>query len=142
MKALYPDAKFKETFRYNSFFIGNNTREAVNKGLADYTPIFLSQVPGLFQKKLAPVDVALIQTSLPDEHGFMSFGISVDIVKAAAENATLVIAQVIGDDEALFVHAHHGRDQRRIRKRTSSPSAATVTWSPSPKSTAVLLWMK
>jgi len=90
----YTDAKFKETFRYNSFFIGNNSREAVNKGLADYTPIFLSQVPGLFQKKLVPVDVALIQTSLPDEHGFMSFGISVDIVKAAAENASLVIAQV------------------------------------------------
>jgi len=90
----YTDAKFKETFRYNSFFIGNNSREAVNKGLADYTPIFLSQVPGLFQKKLVPVDVALIQTSLPDEHGFMSLGISVDIVKAAAENATLVIAQV------------------------------------------------
>jgi len=92
--APYADAKFKETFRYNSFFIGNNTREAVNKGLADYTPIFLSQVPSLFQKKLVPVDVALIQTSLPDEHGFMSFGISVDIVKAAAENASLVIAQV------------------------------------------------
>jgi acyl-CoA hydrolase/GNAT superfamily N-acetyltransferase len=92
--APYADAKFKETFRHNSFFIGNNTREAVNQGLADYTPIFLSQVPGLFQKKLVPVDVALIQTSLPDEHGFMSFGISVDIVKAAAENATLVIAQV------------------------------------------------
>ncbi len=90
----YADAKFKETFRYNSFFIGNNTRDAVNQGLADYTPVFLSQVPGLFQRKLVPVDVALIQTSLPDEHGFMSLGISVDIVKAAAENAALVIAQV------------------------------------------------
>ncbi len=92
--APYADAKFKENFRYNSFFIGNNTREAVNQGLADYTPVFLSQVPALFQKKLVPVDVALIQTSLPDEHGFMSLGISVDIVKAAAENASLVIAQV------------------------------------------------
>jgi acyl-CoA hydrolase/GNAT superfamily N-acetyltransferase len=94
--APYADAKFKETFRHNSFFIGNNTREAVNRGLADYTPVFLSQVPGLFQKKLVPVDVALIQTSLPDEHGFMSLGISVDIVKSAAENAALVIAQVNG----------------------------------------------
>ena len=92
--APYADAKFKETFRHNSFFIGNNTREAVNQGLADYTPVFLSQVPALFQKKLVPVDVALIQTSPPDEHGFMSLGISVDIVKAAAENAKLVIAQV------------------------------------------------
>ena len=92
--APYADAKFKDNFRHNSFFIGNNTRDAVNQGLADYTPVFLSQVPGLFQKKLVPVDVALIQTSLPDEHGFMSLGISVDIVKAAAENATIVIAQV------------------------------------------------
>ncbi|MGE5174224.1 MAG: GNAT family N-acetyltransferase [Betaproteobacteria bacterium] len=92
--APYADEKFKDNFRHNSFFIGSNTREAVNRGLADYTPVFLSQVPGLFQKKLVPVDVALIQTSLPDEHGFMSLGISVDIVKAAAENATLVIAQI------------------------------------------------
>jgi acyl-CoA hydrolase/GNAT superfamily N-acetyltransferase len=92
--APYSDAIFKDAFRHNSFFIGNNTRQAVNQGFADYTPVFLSQVPGLFQKKLVPVDVALIQTSLPDEHGFMSLGISVDIVKAAAESATLVIAQV------------------------------------------------
>jgi acyl-CoA hydrolase/GNAT superfamily N-acetyltransferase len=90
----YADAKFKDNFRYNSFFIGNNTREAVNRGLADYTPVFLSQVPGLFERRLVPLDVALIQTSLPDEHGFMSLGISVDIVKSAVENAPLVIAQV------------------------------------------------
>ena len=92
--APYADAKFKDNFRYNSFFIGNNTREAVNRGLADYTPVFLSQVPALFSKRLVPVDVALIQTSLPDAHGFMSLGVSVDIVKAAVENASLVIAQV------------------------------------------------
>ena len=92
--APYSDAKFRDNFRQNSFFIGNNSRDAVNQGLADYTPIFLSQVPGLFNRKLVPVDVALIQTSLPDEHGFMSLGISVDIVKAAVENAALVIAQV------------------------------------------------
>jgi len=92
--APYGDVKFKDNFRYNSFFIGNNTRAAVNRGLADYTPVFLSQVPALFSRKFVPVDVALIQTSLPDEHGFMSLGISVDIVKAAVENASLVIAQV------------------------------------------------
>ncbi len=92
--APYGDAKFKDIFRHNSFFIGNNTRDAVNRGIADYTPIFLSQVPGLFQRRMVPIDVALIQTSLPDDHGFMSLGISVDIVKAAVESATLVIAQV------------------------------------------------
>jgi acyl-CoA hydrolase/ribosomal protein S18 acetylase RimI-like enzyme len=92
--APYTDEKFKANFRHNSFFIGNNTRDAVNKGLADYTPVFLSQVPELFYRKLVPVDAALIQTSPPDDHGFMSLGISVDITKAAVENASLVITQV------------------------------------------------
>jgi len=92
--APYTDEKFKRNFRHNSFFIGNNTRGAVNEGLADYTPIFLSEVPGLFSKGIVPIDVALIQTSYPDEHGYISLGISVDIVKAAIESASLVIAQV------------------------------------------------
>src|SRR5512135_684202 len=90
----YADEKFRDYFRYNSFFIGKNSRDAVNYGAADYTPIFLSAVPDLFYRKRIPVDVALIQTSVPDAHGFMSLGVSVDIVKAAAENASLVIAQV------------------------------------------------
>ncbi|MFA5352967.1 MAG: GNAT family N-acetyltransferase [Thermodesulfovibrionales bacterium] len=92
--APYTDEKFKNTFRHNSFFIGNNTREAVNRGVADYTPIFLSAIPSLFSTKRIPVDVALIQTSVPDSHGFMSLGISVDIVKAAVEAASFVIVQV------------------------------------------------
>jgi len=92
--APYTDAKFKYNFRLNSFFVGNNSREAVNRGMADYTPIFLSQVPQLIQRGLVHINVALIQTCPPDEHGFMSLGISVDIVKAAVENASLVIAQV------------------------------------------------
>jgi acyl-CoA hydrolase/RimJ/RimL family protein N-acetyltransferase len=92
--APYAAEKFKDNFRHNSFFIGSNTREAVNSGLADYTPVFLSQVPGLFHNRYVPVDIALIQTSLPDDHGYMSLGISVDIVKAATEAASLVIAQV------------------------------------------------
>lgn len=92
--APYTDAKFKRNFRHNSFFVGHHTRDAVNQGLADYTPIFLSQVPQLFNQGLIPIDVALIQTSLPDNQGYLSLGISVDIVKAAVEQATLVIAQV------------------------------------------------
>ena len=86
--APYADERYRNVFRHNSLFIGDNVRGAVNRGAADYTPVFLSQVPRLFSRKLVPVDVALIQTSLPDEHGFMSLGISVDIVKAAVENAT------------------------------------------------------
>ncbi|MBN2564451.1 MAG: acetyl-CoA hydrolase, partial [Candidatus Eisenbacteria bacterium] len=67
--APYTDAKFKTNFRHNSFFISDATRDAVNQGLADYSPIFLSQVPDVFRRRLVPVDVALIQTSRPDEHG-------------------------------------------------------------------------
>ena len=90
----YTDKRFEQNFRYNSFFIGERTREAVNKGLADYTPIFLSQVPQLFRSKRIPVDVALVQTSPPDKNGCMSLGVSVDITKAAVENASIVICQV------------------------------------------------
>jgi len=90
----YANEKFRDNFRHNSFFIGANTREAINKGLADYTPVFLSAVPDLFYRRVIPIDVALVQTSLPDAHGYMSLGISVDIVKAAVETASLVIAQV------------------------------------------------
>src|SRR5512136_1785248 len=77
--APYATEKFKDNFRLNSFFIGDSTREAVNTGVADYTPVFLSEVPELFRQGLERVDVALIQTSLPDEHGYLSLGVSVDI---------------------------------------------------------------
>jgi len=92
--APYANEKYKRNFRYNSFFIGDNAREAINKGLADYSPIFLSQIPGLFRKGMVSLDVALIQTSLPDEHGHVSLGVSVDIVKAATEISRMVVAQI------------------------------------------------
>lgn len=92
--APYTDAKFKSNFRHNSFFIGNNTRDPVNKGAADYTPISLSDIPALINSGIVPIDIALIQTSLPDEHGFLSLGVSVDMVKAATDKASLVIAQI------------------------------------------------
>lgn len=92
--APYTQKKFERNFRHNSFFISSNTREAVNKGYADYTPIFLSEVPALFKRGVIGIDIALLQTSPPDRHGYMSLGVSVDIVKAAAEVASIVIAQV------------------------------------------------
>ncbi|MFH1853621.1 MAG: GNAT family N-acetyltransferase [Candidatus Neomarinimicrobiota bacterium] len=92
--APYTNEKFKHNFRHNSFFIGNNTRSAVNRGLADYTPIFLSKIPEMFFRGMVPIDVALIQASMPDHHGYMSLGVSVDIVKAATEIAKLVVVQV------------------------------------------------
>ncbi len=92
--APYTEQRFSANFRHNSFFIGNDTREAVNEGLADYTPIFLSQVPDLFYRGLIPIQVALIQVSPPDDHGYMSLGVSLDIVRAAVDNARVVVAQV------------------------------------------------
>jgi len=92
--APYTHEKFKSNFRHNSFFIGNNTRENVNKGAADYTPISLSDIPALINSGIVPIDIALIQTSFPDEHGFLSLGVSVDMVKTATEKASLVIAQI------------------------------------------------
>ncbi|HII07392.1 MAG TPA: acetyl-CoA hydrolase/transferase family protein, partial [Methanotrichaceae archaeon] len=88
------EEKFRENFRLNSFFVGSRSRGAINRGDADYTPIFLSEVPALFRKGAIPIDVALVQTSPPDKHGYMSLGISVDIVKSAVEAATMVVAQI------------------------------------------------
>jgi len=92
--APYADEKLQENFRLDSFFVGDSTRSSVNRGAADYTPIFLYAVPDLFRSELIPVDIALVQTSLPDKHGYLSLGISVDVVKSAVEKAGLVVAQV------------------------------------------------
>ena len=91
--APYTDEKFKDNVRLNSFFIGDSTRRAVNRAEADYTPVFLSQLPGLIRSGRIPLDVALVQTSLPDAEGKMNLGVSVDIVLAAVEKAGMVIAQ-------------------------------------------------
>jgi acyl-CoA hydrolase len=91
--APYTDEKFRHNFRLKSFFIGSSTRKAVNSSGADYTPIFLSAVPSLFRTERLRIDVALIQTTPPDENGHMNLGVSVDIVKAAIEKAGIVVAQ-------------------------------------------------
>ncbi len=97
--------------RLKSFFVASANREAVAEGRADYTPINLVDIPGLFRSGAMPIDVALIQVSPPDDHGFCSCGIAVDIAKAAAETARHVIAQVnprmprtLGD---CFIHVSH-----------------------------------
>ncbi len=92
--APYMRDEFKQNFRHNAFFISGNTRAEVNKGLADYTPIFLSQVPDLFYRRVVPIDVALVQVSPPDRYGYMSLGISVDIVRAAVDSADCVVCQI------------------------------------------------
>ncbi len=80
--------------RHNALFVGPADRQAVNSGQADYTPIFLSEIPALFTRGVIPLDVALLQVSPPDEHGFLSLGVEVLASKAAAEAARVVIAQV------------------------------------------------
>lgn len=92
--APYSDPKYASNFRPNAFFIGNSLRDAVSHARADYTPAFLSQVPSLFRNSQLPLDVALITISPPDEHGFASLGVSVDITRAAVDTAQIVIAQV------------------------------------------------
>jgi acyl-CoA hydrolase/GNAT superfamily N-acetyltransferase len=91
--APYTDTRFKANFRCNAFFIGGSLRNGINHGLADYTPVFLSEVPKLISRGQIPIDIALIQTTPPDAHGYLSLGVSVDIAKAAIERAKIVIAQ-------------------------------------------------
>jgi len=108
--APYAHKALTQHFRVNSFFISDNVRDIIQEGLGDYTPIFLSDIPKLLDSGQLPLDAALIQVTPPDERGMCSLGISVDIVKSAAENATMVIAQVnprmprtLGDS-SLHIH--------------------------------------
>ncbi|WP_061249582.1 acetyl-CoA hydrolase/transferase family protein [Leptospira alstonii] len=93
-KAPYAEPGMEGKFFTNALFVAANTRKAVEEGRGDYIPIFLSECPSLFRNGILPLDVALIQVSPPDKHGFCSLGVSVDISKAAVETAKIVIAQV------------------------------------------------
>ncbi len=92
--APYADPRYKDTFQTNALFVGANVRDSVERGEADYIPVFLSEVPHLFQDDILPLDVALIQVSPPDRHGFCSLGVSVDASRAAVQSADHVIAQI------------------------------------------------
>ena len=91
--AAYVESGMQPHLRVNTLFISDNVRAAVNAGRADFTPMFLSEIPSSFKKQL-PVDVALIHVSPPDEHGYCSFGIEVGVTKTAAQAAKIVIAEV------------------------------------------------
>ena len=92
--APYSNPAVADSFRVNAFFVGSNVRQAVNEGRGDYIPVFLSEIPGFFEKGVLPLDVALLHVSPPDSHGFCSLGVSVDIARSAAACAKVVIAQV------------------------------------------------
>jgi len=80
--------------RVNTMFISPNVRQAVNEGRADFTPVFLNEIPKLFREGIIPLDVSLIHVSPPDEHGFCSYGIEVGITKPAAESSRIILAEV------------------------------------------------
>ncbi len=90
----FDNPEYRKSFFFNSLFVSATTRNIANSPDGDYVPVFLSQIPQLFRKKILPINVALIQVSPPDQHGFCSLGTSVDIAKAAVETAEFVIAQV------------------------------------------------
>ncbi len=92
--APYAAPELRESFRVNALFVGANVREAINSGESSYIPVFLSETPSLFRRGILPLDVALIQVSPPDRHGFCSLGVSVDCSRAAVQAARFVIAQV------------------------------------------------
>jgi len=94
-KNIWAEPKHQDLFKVNAFFIGGkNIREAIAEGRADYTPCFISDIPKLFDENILPLDVALIMVSPPDEYGYCSLGVSVDIVSAAIKSAKYVIAQI------------------------------------------------
>ena len=108
--ADYVSPEMEGHLRVNTMFISHNTRQAVQGGRADFTPVLLSELPLLFKDKILPVDVAFMHLSPPDPHGYCSFGIEVGLSKSAAESAEIIIAEVneqmprtLGDS---FIHVN------------------------------------
>lgn len=93
-KGEYTKPGMEPHFRHNALFVGGSTRQAVNEGRADYTPCFFYEIPRLFREGYLPVDVALVQLSKPDAHGYCSLGVAGDYTKPATEVAKLVIAEI------------------------------------------------
>ncbi|NCT18620.1 MAG: 4-hydroxybutyrate CoA-transferase [Flavobacteriaceae bacterium CG_4_8_14_3_um_filter_34_10] len=93
-EAIYASEPYSNTFNVNSCFVGGNVRKMVNSDRGDYIPIFLSEVHLLFKRNILPLDVAFIQVSPPDKHGFCSLGTSIDVTLTAIQTAKIVIAQV------------------------------------------------
>ena len=125
--APYTATGFEHSFRHEALFVGANVREAVRAGRADYLPVFLSDIPQLFRAGAIPLDVALLNLSAPDDHGYCSFGSSVDVALAAAGSARTVIALVnaavprtLGD---AFIHT----DELTAAVAADRPPAAVST---------------
>lgn len=110
----YINPGMEKHFRHKAFFTGANVRKAVHEGRAEFIPIFLSEVPLLFKRNIINVDVALLNVSPPDEHGFCSYGVDVGTIKTAADKAKILIAQIntemprsLGDSFIHINKIHH-----------------------------------
>lgn len=90
----YLNPKYVDSFRHRGLFLGPAARKMVNLGFADYAPVFLSEIPSLFSNGALPLDVAMIQVSSPDKHGYCSFGVEVGVTMKAAECAEYLIAEI------------------------------------------------
>ncbi|MBL7741105.1 MAG: acetyl-CoA hydrolase/transferase family protein [Chitinophagaceae bacterium] len=86
--------EYEGIFNFNALFVSASLRKAVNEGIADYVPVFLSEIPELFKQRILPIDIAMVQVSPPDDHGYCSLGVSVDIARSAVNTAKYIIAQV------------------------------------------------
>lgn len=137
--APYVAPQYAESFQLHSLFVGPNVRKATQEGLADYIPVFLNEVPNLFRRKVLPLDVALVQVSPPDKHGFCSLGPSVEATKAAIESARIVIAQVneqmpyVYGDGLLPLHSFHylvkhNQQLPEPHRRASSEISSRIGW--------------
>lgn len=93
-EAPYANPEFKDSFHVNSFFVGKNIRHTLKAGNGSYTPVFLSELPLLFKRRIIKLNVAFIHVSPPDKHGYCSLGVSVEATLDAIDNATYVVAQV------------------------------------------------
>ncbi|MFC4993900.1 GNAT family N-acetyltransferase [Rubritalea tangerina] len=88
------EARYEGNFRTNSFFLSRRMSEAVGEGWADYTPCPTSEVPRLFKSGVITLDAALIQVSPPDADGYVSLGLSTDVIYSALKSAKKVVAQI------------------------------------------------
>ncbi len=122
----------ERAFRSNALFVGSNLREAVADGRADYLPVFLSEVPLLFRRRVLPLDVALVHVSPPDSHGYCSLGTSVDVTVAAVDVARTIIAQVNPNMPRTFGHGliHRDRFDAWVEVNEPLPNHPAVTPTP------------
>ncbi len=135
--APYAAPELADSFVVNSLFVGANVRQAVNSGRGNYVPVFLSEVPALFRKGILPLDVALMQVSPPDKHGYCSLGVSVDASLAALQSARTVIAQVNANMPRTYGDSMVHTSRFSAFVQGDDPIYETKSHPPTPDETAI-----